>query len=141
MWRPDGSVAENKYGKVEDENFTKVGEGIAVRRYRGFEEEPQERTVQGGVVDTDQPRLIFPLDMDVREGDRIAFRQDLYIASNDSYTIYSGEAEEYTDVTVDGTFTVDGTLRIIDPTVYELTDDMTGRKAYREYRSTVVNDN
>lgn len=104
--RPDGTATENKYGKVEDKNYAVVAEEFAIRIDRDREEEAHERVVDGGVFDTDQPRILFPLDADIREDDRVAF-----------------------------TASVENAVP-----VYEILDEVTGRQAFSEYRSTLVNE-
>lgn len=138
IYRPDGSSTKNKYGKIEDKNYTPVGTTTAFRRYRLTDEEPIDATVDGGTRDNDDPRIIVPRHSDAREGDRLRFLYELQIDPIDDYVIPEGTTERYTDVNVDGTLTVNGELIIEDPEIYHLEDEFTERQMYREYRATIV---
>lgn len=136
--RPDGTATENRYGKIEDKSYKVVDTITAIRRTRRFSDEAQERTVDGGVINTDQPRIVAPLDANIQTDDRLAFLSELVIASNDHYTIYSGEREVYTNVVNNGTLTINGELIVKDPDVYKLETEFSGRQAYREFKSNLI---
>lgn len=87
--RDDGTATENEYGKVEDDevSYVELGYGgneygttaysgtpvYAKRLYPSYEGRPDEMGTIGGRVDVDNPRIAFPQNIDVQEGDRVEF--------------------------------------------------------------------
>lgn len=75
--RPD-SPPENKYGKVSDSDVTysQVASSVCRRIYPTDDERPREARTIGGRIDTEEPRLAFPKNTNVQEGDRVQFQDD-----------------------------------------------------------------